>query len=138
MRIIYLCTLIIIIIGCNAKDVSSESQPSHEGLHRKSPDLQVSTYIWKEFKRRPATGIGDTLPFDSCFVEIQGDNFCYSRSGKLIYTDKLLQDTFYKYPVFSFLKHSDDKLHFVKGDSSEIVLKRFANEGEYEYFTRYQ
>jgi hypothetical protein len=92
--------------------------------------------VWKEYKRSSGIDHRDTLPLENRFIKIDGNKFSYYFKDSLLYTDYLIRDTLYKFPVYSFRNSRHDKLHFLKSDSTEIVLKHFPDEGDYEYFRK--
>ena len=100
---------------------------------------QTKKNIWKQYKKVPVKNINDTIPYSECYITIQGNKLIYKREGKEIYTDSIYVDKIdkkYKAKTFRFKVHISDVLLLTGENEEELLLKRFANEGDYEYFRK--
>ena len=91
--------------------------------------------LWQQYRKEGAKP-NDTIPDLRCFIKISIDTFYYIVDKKIMYTDLLIKDSSYNYPVYSFKNRYQDELHLLTKDTSEVQLKKYANEGDYEYFKK--
>lgn len=91
--------------------------------------------LWQQYKKEGAKP-NDTIPDLTCFVRITADTFYYIINKKVQYIDLIVKDNSYKYPVYGFKNHYQDKLHVLTKDYKELQLKKYANEGDYEYLKK--
>ena len=80
--------------------------------------------------------VRDTLSFTNCYVIIDDDILTYQKDGKEIYTDSIYLDKNYKAKTYRFKIHTADVLIFTSKNDKELLLKRDAFEGDYEYFKK--
>lgn len=91
--------------------------------------------LWQQHKKEGAMP-RDTIPNPNCYVKINADTFYYIIDKKIVYLDFLIKDSSYQYPVYQFRNHTHDRLHILTKDFKEMQLKKYANEGDYEYFIK--
>jgi hypothetical protein len=109
------------------------SAPVLDTAHAAS-NVHAHKRVWIQYKRAPVVHSKDTLPYSRCTIELQGSRFLYSRDKQLVYEDEVHVDTSFKYRVYGFRDHPDDKLVFLDDKGARVVLKRDHYDGDYEYF----
>lgn len=139
MKYFILNILFIALWGCHSKENSSDTIPTKavmtDSLQSSANNSNTFNGLWQQYKKEGAKP-NDTIPNLKCFVRINADTFYYIIDKKNQYIDLLVRDSSYKYPVYSFKNHYQDKLHVLTKDFKEIQLKKYANEGDYEYFIK--
>lgn len=132
MRVYHI--ILMLLISCNYKTEHSKNSDTNF-IDQKGGGVVSQKNIWKQYKREKYQ-LDDTLPFPNCYITIDSITYRYYIADTLSIIDTLIKDNQYLYPVFIFKNNIHDKLFFLRYDSSEIVLKHFGNEGEYEYFRK--
>ncbi|UEG50079.1 hypothetical protein LK994_01140 [Ferruginibacter lapsinanis] len=141
----YLATyiLIFIFLSCQSGQNSIEATKPNLGQvpdkMDKTKNITIDTNAfngqWQQYKKEGAKP-NDTIPNLTCFVKITADTFYYITNKKVQYIDLLVKDNSYKYPVYGFKNHYQDKLYVLTEDYKELQLRKYANEGDYEYFKK--
>lgn len=125
-----------ILINCHSKEVAFKKKNkkiiTHESL---LPFMKTFNGLWHQYKKDGAIP-NDTVPNQNCYVRISTDTFYYMDNMNIQYLDFLIRDTSFEYPVYHFKNHTQNSLHILTKDYKEILLKKYANEGDYEYFRR--
>jgi hypothetical protein len=135
-EIVIICFELFSGIGCSIvenENAAEKSQPTQSIYDREIQDS--SKNIWKQYKRVSGLDIKDTLPYPNCYIIINGNKLIYLKGGKEIYTDSIFLDNEYKAKTYRFKIHTADVL-IVTGNDDELLLKRDAFEGDYEYFRK--
>ena len=107
---------------------------------KKSPatvdnNKQTKTKVWREYKRITAAN-EDTLPYSNCMVIIEDSKMTYKRNGKIFYIDSIYLDKDYAAKTFRFKNNSSDVMIITGKNDSELIIKRDAFDGDYEYFRK--
>ena len=136
MKYFVINILFTVLLGCHNKQDAS-LQNDKKIISQDSLLVNKNTFkgLWQQYKKEGAIP-NDTIPNRKCYVKINADSFYYINDKKVEYTDFLIKDRSYKYPVYQFRNHSQNRLHVLTKDFKEIQLKKYANEGDYEYFIK--
>ena len=136
MKYLVLNILIIIFLGCQNRQDSIEAKNNKIEKADTTP-IAANAFSgqWQQYKKEGSKP-NDTIPNLNCFVRITADTLYYIINKKVQYIDLLVKDTNYKYPVYGFKNHYQDKLHVLTNDYKELQLRKYANEGDYEYFKK--
>ena len=109
---------------------------------KKSPatvdiNKQTKAIVWHEYKIVTAAN-KDTLPYSNCMVIIEDSKMTYKRNGKIFYTDSIYLDKEYAAKTYRFKNNSADVMIITGKNDSELIIKRDAFDGDYEYFRKEQ
>jgi len=121
------------IMSCSNGEKQNSTKITQSNYVQETPS---NRNIWKQYKRVSGLDVKDTLPYSNCYIIIDGSKLIYQKEGKEIYTDSIYLDTAYKAKTYRFKTHTSDVLIVTGNNDKELLLKRDAFEGEYEYFRR--
>ena len=132
--IIIICLQLFAVLSCNnaqqQKPVKANQSSHIQEAH------QSSKNIWKQYKRVSGLNVKDTLPYSNCYIIIDDSKLIYKSNGKEMYKDSIFLDKEYKGKRYRFKIRVDDILIVTGSNDEELLLKRDAFEGDYEYFRK--